>query len=766
VLTSAVLKDKNGKVLFTTTKGKSCAINSVCAINVNQKLITKDNTFFFYDSNNKLVSAYSFFNLTKTPASMDVQADLASLGIYVFDKIQRNSPNITFDNLATSFYNVKDQRAPFSALGDYYLDFLGSNTDDTSTIKELAKQINSNEPLLINPKSTRVTSQGKPVVLKSNKSNAAPKGVQSAENAQETSPFCSKEFKSSMDLLSFVPIPGMDLLIKGATTTADFACGPQDDYTGNFAEINAKLGEIAQSLAKMNNLFVDFMDETRAKDVGLYIDGNLKTNTNQIDTDLGYYFGLLKVKGGDGKVHSSLEALAASYGGVDQALLKSNDFKDKTTLLANKSSEIITNYKNMVSGSEAALGFLNSRCKTSSMMPKDVIATRLECNYRILDIYTKLSVSAEAVQRVFADYQKTFGAKKPASMLDLDASVIKNINQQIDLFKPEKAFFDPLGGLDTALVNNIKAIPACNVKNEDKKDITQITAWYDGTGVLQDGKGKKVKPYITTRCFGNSEGGVLKDQITANYNYQDPNDAKIVDTEVVNVLGVLVPKRFFKDHNSDNFAHTSWIKQSNPQVYASGDSSSISGKYFVNLKTAINNQNSGYTNTVSPANNSMFADTKLVKVSRNNTQYDRNLSMPQFPSSIAGALELKTSFQLADYWGSSSSTSGYSNNFYTYMRTLDENNIGYVWAIKNDMYREWQPSNDMFYFRTSLLCMTNDCKVNSTASSLVFDKGVSSDADTTIAFTGDEHLNTNSDNQVVDKWYDNTKLYLNGKTGF
>lgn len=776
-LASAVLKDKTGKVLFTTTKGKSCAVNSVCTINIDQKLIANDRTFFFYDSNNKLASAYSFTNLDKNPTSIDAQADLASLGRYVFVKIQTSAPKITFTNLATSFYDVKDEKDPFTALGDYYLDFLGSSTNDSAVIKELVKQVGSNKPLLINPQSTRVVNQDKPMVKGT---NFAKKGVQSVKGAQAeegtgANPLCSAGFKSSMDFassllqfLAYAPIPGIDLFFKGAGAVADSACPSGGaDYSANFTEINAKLDALANNLAATYAEIKEFRDEWRNAEIGTYIEGNLKGNTNAIETNIdSYYIGLLKIPGKDGKVHPSLESLVASYGGVDQAM-KNKIFKEKIDAFVSNSAAIATAYKNMTNGSKPAKDFLDLRCKNYATMPKEIIATRLECNYRVLDIYTKLRVSADMVESSFADYKKTFGAEASGAFATLNTATIQSTNAAIDKFIPKNALYDPLAGLDKNLVANIKAIPACNTKDEKQKDITQITAWYGPNSPAG------ANPYITTTCFGNMEDtkvgtkvvDVFKDQITANYYYQEPN-TKTVDAEVVNVLGVLVPKRFFKGNNSDSFAHTSWMNQSNPQVYASGDASSISGKYFVNLTTAINDQNSGYPSTTSPANNTILPSARAINVSRNNKEYTRNLYVPQFPSSVAGALDLKTSFQLADYWGSSSSNSGFSNNFYTYMRTLDENNIGYVWAIKNDMYREWQPSNDMFYFRASLLCMTNDCKVNSAASSLVFNKGVSLDADTTITFTGDEHLNTNSDSQVVNRWYDNTKLYVNGKTGF
>lgn len=770
ILASAVLKDKTGKVLFTTTKGKSCAVNSVCTINIDQKLIANDRTFFFYDSNNKLASAYSFTNLDKNPTAIDAQADLASLGRYVFVKMQTSAPKITFTNLATSFYDVKDEKDPFTALGDYYLDFLGSSTNDSAVIKELVKQVGSNKPLLINPQSTRVVNQDKPMVKGT---NFAQKRVQSVKGAQAeeegANPLCSEGFKSSMDFasstlgfLAYAPIPGVDLFFKGASAVLSSTCpspSSSENYAASFTEMNAKLDALANDLAAAYAEIKEFRDEWRSTEIVTYIDNTLKPNTNAIDTiTQSYYIDLLKIPGKDGKVHDSLESLAASYGGVDQAM-KNTTFKDKVDEFVKGSNTVVTDYKNMVSGSDNAKRFLDLRCKNYTTMPKEIIATRLECNYRALEIYTKLRVTADIVESSFADYKKTFGAKASDKLATLDATTIKSTNDAINKFIPKDALYDPLAGLDKNLITNIKAIPACNTKGENQKDITQITAWYGPYSPAG------ANPYITTTCFGNVEeekvgdkpAGSFKDQITANYYYINPN-TKAVDAEVVNVLGVLVPKRFFKE---DNFARTNWVNQSHPSNNASGgDDITISGKYFVNQTTAVNDQNPGYPSTISPANNTILASARAIKVPRNNKEYIRNLYVPQFPSSVAGALELKTSFQLADYWSNSPATTGYSYFFYTYMRTLDENNIGYVWAIKNDLHRDRGDviGRDDFSFRQSLLCMTNDCKVNSDASSLVYNKGMLP-TDTTINFKGVER-------KMLYGWEEDSKLYVNGKTGF
>ncbi len=764
VLTSAVLKDKTGKVLFTTTKGKSCAVNSVCTINIDQKLIANDRTFFFYDSNNKLASAYSFTNLGKNSTSIDAQADLASLGRYVFVKIQTSAPKITFTNLATSFYDVKDEKDPFTALGDYYLDFLGNSTNDSAVIKELVKQVSSNKPLLINPQSTRVVNQDKPMVKGT---NFAQKGVQSGKSAQaeeETgaNPLCSAGFKSSMDFVtsalnSLVPIPGLALFTKGAGTVADIACpSGSTDYSASFTEINAKLDALAKDLALAYAEIKEFRDEWRNAEIGTYITNNLTNNTNAIDTIIrSYYIDLLKTPGKDGKVHDSLESLAASYGGVEQAM-KNKAFKEKVDKFVENSATIVTDYKNMVNNSDKAKSFLDLRCGNYSTMPKEIIATRLECNYSVLEIYTKLRVTADVVESSFADYKKTFGAEASGGFATLDDATITSTNAAIDKFIPKTALYDPLAGLDKNLIANIKATSACNIRDKEmSKDITQITAWYGPNSPAG------TSPYITTTCFGNIEDGRVgdkitsdfKDQITSNYHYINPN-TKTVDAEVINVLGVLVPKRFFTDHNSDAFAHTDWERQS-VEVENPKDGDTISRKYFVNQTTAINNNSSGYPTTVVLRANSIFPNTNGIHIKRDGKDYERKLFTPLFPSSVAGALELQTMFYLADYWGNSSSTTGYSNNLYTYMRTLDENNVGRVWVIKNDMNRDYVPQYAKFYFsfRMQLLCMTNDCK--SDTGSLIYDKGLSA-ADTKISFT-----NGKNGSQFLD-----SKLEVNGKTGF
>ena len=62
ILTSAVLKDKAGNALYTSTAGRNLCRRRSMLVTCANRIDEKGNTFFFYN-NNKLVSAYMIDSL-------------------------------------------------------------------------------------------------------------------------------------------------------------------------------------------------------------------------------------------------------------------------------------------------------------------------------------------------------------------------------------------------------------------------------------------------------------------------------------------------------------------------------------------------------------------------------------------------------------------------------------------------------------------------------------------------------------------------------
>lgn len=160
ILTSAVLKDKTGKVLYTSTKGRTCAVGAVCWLHVTRSFVTKGNTFFFYDSKNNLVSAHMIDNISAKSPVYNIGASMDDLGVYVLSKIRAVNPKITEQTVDNDIVTTTLKATPDQELADYYLDLMGNSKDNTAqeakVIKTLADQFAKNKDIPANPDSARL----------------------------------------------------------------------------------------------------------------------------------------------------------------------------------------------------------------------------------------------------------------------------------------------------------------------------------------------------------------------------------------------------------------------------------------------------------------------------------------------------------------------------------------------------------------------------------------------------------------------------------
>lgn len=160
ILASAVLKDKTGKVLYTSTKGRTCAAGAVCWLHVTRSSVTKGNTFFFYDSKNNLVSAHMAGNIPATAPLYNIGASMDDLGMYVLSKISAVNPKITEKTVDDDIVTTTLKATPNQELADYYLDLMGNSKDNTAqeakVIKTLADQFAKNKDIPANPDSARL----------------------------------------------------------------------------------------------------------------------------------------------------------------------------------------------------------------------------------------------------------------------------------------------------------------------------------------------------------------------------------------------------------------------------------------------------------------------------------------------------------------------------------------------------------------------------------------------------------------------------------
>lgn len=147
ILTSAVLKDKAGKVLYTSTAGRTCTVGAVCWLRVPSGSMVNGNAFFFYN-NDKLISAYIVANQSVNAPLYNIGASMDSLGLYVMNKIQAVNPKVTYNRIDNDIQTTTLSATPYQELADYYLDLMGSSKDNTAqeakVIKSLADQFAKN----------------------------------------------------------------------------------------------------------------------------------------------------------------------------------------------------------------------------------------------------------------------------------------------------------------------------------------------------------------------------------------------------------------------------------------------------------------------------------------------------------------------------------------------------------------------------------------------------------------------------------------------
>lgn len=338
ILTSAVLKDKTGKVLYTSTAGRTCAAGAVCWLRVSPGLMTKGNTFFFYN-NGKLVSALVLDNLPANASLYNIGASMDSLGLYVMNKIWAVNPKVTYTRIDNDIQTTTLSATPYQELADYYLDLMGSSKDNTAkeakVIKSMADQFAKDQAIPANAATKRLA-KSTPAIAKKSAKRATDKVAPTLLRDGSSSPsvkdaLCSETLGSAMDWLSAIPMVG-DAVAVAAKTAKSASCpsGDQDvkDFMAEqFAVVNTKLGEISTQLTGLENQLKSF-EQTYNTDKLT----EQKTDVDKLDikftTWLGnYQRALLTSRGKDGKEYSSLGELVSSFGSLDKAFAKNPELR-------------------------------------------------------------------------------------------------------------------------------------------------------------------------------------------------------------------------------------------------------------------------------------------------------------------------------------------------------------------------------------------------------------------------------------------------------
>jgi hypothetical protein len=743
---SIMIKDYKNNIIFTKNIYCQDAIGSSCYSELDKYYFNKIGSNLFFYNGNKLVAVYT--NKIQFGQDAYIDVDLGNTGIYVINKMRSLNLTVNYDNIINfidkNFDDVSFDKV-IDALGFYYLHYLQDSINEDKFINELYLKINSTDSIEHQKLTLPVLKTKQNNLNTFSQNNNFIVRMNNPYTPKISSIFCFSKFQATMDLINavnFSNVPALGIITGLFKAVADISChNAAVNFSTELNKINAKLDETNGKLDIISSDIGKFNQEWRQGKVNTY-NSHVEKSINQIATLLdSYYFSLSSHK----LNKNILEDFVIAKGGIEKAK-QDPIFSANINRLVNNSVNLINLYKNMPVDSQNIRDYLNEICNNPDTIPTEVIATRLWCDSHLLEVYTKLKVTATTVENFYTDFNQVF--KSYPGMAILTKADINRVEQQIEKFSPDNYPYivNILDGLDPNLVNNIKSIPACTVNN-----MPNIEKW--------QAKATSKSPYIVVKCYGNKEDNIFKDLIASKYYYLNTK-TNTTDSNVINVLGVLAPKQFFQ--NTDDaitFNQTNWLNQSNCEFKVGRDDSIISGNYYVPITTVVNN-----VNKFNVTSSSIFPSANSNYFIRDGKTYYVFEFVPQ-PSDIVNSIKLRVSYPRAYYWlRSPSNYCGFSSHSFILMRTIYEG-YGYVWLNRVRLYRNWEINGDTFYYQTFLQCMTYDCKTSADQlKQLVME--YDSTKPVKISFRGVANEMTSNINQFMGTYYTNNKLYINDKQAF
>lgn len=727
ILASAVLKDnKTGKVLYTSTKGRTCAVDDVCRLRVNRKVLTKDTTFFFYDTNNRLTSAYMAKDAPAANAmGYDIDVSMSSLGVYVLSRIQTVNPKISYDRIDRDIITTTLQATPYEELADYYLDLLGSSKDDSKVIAGLAAQFAKNKSVPANPKSTRLAKlKAQKVAVRS--SGRAPASytsvksgkysLQSSSTQQET--LCSTGVRTGFDIASKVPIPYASNVADIASYILGKTCGEDNSAMADkFSKLSSQMQTLQTSMDTVATQLTSVEQNQFKIDAIKYNTDNQKDLVD-INTWVVDYSALLALNGPDGKPRNSLSELIDSYGGISNAI-KNPDLDLKLSALYSSAGKMRTALNN-VGSTDTISNFVSdmkSICGNPDKIYDGVFLTRSWCDLAITNFYARNAVLSVKLRYAYADVNKVYDkdtrteVKRAASWSTIPVGEFDQLDAKINLVSPQTIFFNMIEPTDSVVttVNNLKKVGFT------------IDEWYPD----------KDKRYLVVEESAVARGTTIK----SKYAYQEPtrnssgltyNDNVEINSRVVNVMGVPVPERFFTSKGNDGKV----IERNN---YGANEAFPWSSSSVI---ADIGTSNSDFSNAIAVAefkfpaagNTAIYADgfqpANTFNSGRMYLQSNNGSTTQQTYDGKAFQRQIFTKSNSAY----SVSTTAYRDykligggEYFTYIRYTAADGYSWVWAMRTwlEPYTAFSAAATPGYrINGAPQCMTNDCVAIDTGSKL------------------------------------------------
>lgn len=718
ILGSAVLKNQAGQVVYSSKQGKTCAINAICYLKISRSLVTNGSTLFFYDTNGALASAFIIGNVKPNIQSYNISVDLDSLGVYVFSKIKAVNPKVTYKQIDDNIVTTKLVASPYQELADYYLDLLGNAKDDTKIIKGLANQFAQNIPIPANPKSTRVLAAN---TMSNTTTKTVKKSVQ-ATNLQsspmvgaaldQNNPICSENFQSAINIAGkvgeFFKYSGAGIITEAATGITKGLCPNEIDglkvYMGErFDIIDGKLVSINKSLQALEDKITAF-EQAYSTDKLSDQKKDVFDKDDKLQIWNRAYANVLRSGAMQGKKYNTLSELINSYGSVDKAIKQNPEIQNGLNIL----------YKNkdvqdailFLSRPEAfTLDRLNKLCNDPNTISGDALALRDSCNAVSFDMYVRSALLASQAKYVYDDVYKVYQSDKTSSSrVNSEWHIITpdefaKLEGSIEKMNPNKAQF--------ALVKPTE--PVYTTMESLYKLGFNITGWYPEAS----------KRYIEVQ-YNVANSPTIK----SKYAYQQPNSTKRmektpsieyngdIDSAIVNVMGVPVPKRFFTGEGQDrnNYGADEKFPWADPTQLAYDASDKMQEGYHWRDYFSP----SAYFNVPEHANLGVYAAGFHVPeisgtylADNGGSTSDEKYANSTYTRRVfarANATKYDVTYHGADWFLIK------DGEFFTYMRYTAQDGYSYVWAMRTWLGKEMY---GIELFGTPQ-CMSNDCYIKNT----------------------------------------------------
>lgn len=651
------------------------------------------------------------------------------LGVYVFNHLKQTSgkPAIKLSEQLTSFF--KNYSSPdntpdfFEELGLYFIAQNGG-ANETKFYKDFLKKLSQDKTL-----------SGGNVAKSVNPMARSAKLATAPKSACDNSEMAQSVFSYMSSVASLIPMIG-------GPVSAMFSIGSQIMSDACPSPTEIKLAEISNQISLLDSKIeaVGYkVDELASKLNIAAANEAIKKLSNNYRTSINKYVNDYSSFTKD----QSLSDYVKKNGGLKKSWDSAANVKD----LVNNTTDQLSKFEGLLSNRDIddLKKSLDAWCsKNPANITGDVIANRIQCNIVINKALTTVTLSALQFKPMLKDEINTIVEARKTGNID-DAWLKANIAADFT-YMPDGAsgnisvpwdqaaakvdeiidakvkylsdkllgvnkdqLYVPLEGFPEELSNGMIAADCFSLSTDGKTKLPAVLEWYANTS--------DNKPYVVTQCKNGNEF------VKSRYYYQK-RGATDIDGKVVNVMGVLVPDRFFHGGSGDNYGDGTafpWAEYSNLNIAQAEykkftgsdyglpemvpiefDDRSVSA-YLRVPKTTTTAAIGFSPNSV----NKLFisAASYVEDFTRNNKKYQREI----FTLTSAGNyMDYKVSYRGADYWQIG------SGEFFSFMRFIPDNADAKVWVIRTKIVK----SGNEFSLNATPQCVTNDCEAVNTGAKL------------------------------------------------